>query len=123
MIDPTTVTLISDVLGNDTADNPTLAGVKIDFLSNAAASPFADSIKDDREEKSAIARWLSQVGSVRSDHFIAYIWVRGYRSTDMTSAGLLETKRAMVVFRRNIASGAISVEAVLPSGKSFVENR
>ncbi len=123
LIDPTTVTLISDVLGNDTADNPTLAGVKIDFLSNAAASPFADSIKDDREEKSAIARWLSQVGSVRSDHFIAYIWVRGYRSTDMTSAGLLETKRAMVVFRRNIASGAISVEAVLPSGKSFVENR
>jgi hypothetical protein len=41
----------------------------------------------------------------------------------MTSAGLLETKRAMVVFRRNVASGAISVEAVLPSGKSFVENR
>jgi hypothetical protein len=122
LIDATGPSLISDVLGIDTIDNPTIAGVKIDFLSNGATS-LADGIKDDREEKSAIARWLSQVGSVRSDHFIAYIWVRGYRSTDMTSAGLLETKRAMVVFRRNIASGAISVEAVLPSGKSFVENR
>jgi hypothetical protein len=118
--------LISDVYGNDGSDNPTHdpmpPSVKIDFLSNASPT-LPDGIKDDREEKSAIARWLSQVGSVRSDHFIAYIWVRGYRSTDMTSAGLLETKRAMVVFRRNIASGAISVEAVLPSGKSFVENR
>ena len=101
--------------------------MKIDFLSNATTGTFADGVKQDREEKATIARWLSQVGSARSDHYVAYIWVRGYSSTDMSSAGLQETKRAMVVFRRNIKkSGSedkVEIEAILPAGKSFVVNQ
>lgn len=137
LIDPLGPTAVNTVLGGDTADNtymkfpdstsPT-GDVRTDFLSYLppSATLYTDNITDDRKEAATIARWLSQIGSTRSDHFIAYIVIRAYPSSDMRSTAIIDSRSAMVVFRRNIktVSGAprVEVEAVLPTGRSFQLN-
>ena len=55
------------------------------------------------EEKTLIARWLAQVGAVRSDVFTAYILVRGYRG----NASIPQTeRRVMVIFDRSRVTNA-----------------
>ena len=59
--------------GVDNQDNPTINGTAVDFHHSG------DGVYDDREERTLLARWLGQIGAVRSDVFTAYVLVRGYR--------------------------------------------
>ncbi len=46
-----------------------------------------------------IARWLSQVGSTRSDVFAAYVVVRGYEAGSFQN-GPIEAKQFIAIFSR-----------------------
>ncbi len=95
--------------------------ITVDFLGNDTSTqpPYTDGVND-REEEMLIASWLSQVGSVRSDTFAAYLLVHGYDASDF-SGGPIESKRVIAVFRRNAEEnehqqGAeVTVEVLVPS--------
>lgn len=88
---------------NDTQFSGT-GSARIDFLLNEldAANP-ADGIADDREEATMILSMLDQIGTNRSDVFVAYILVHGYDSADFDNGGSgpVETARAIVLFDRS----------------------
>ncbi|MEM9019424.1 MAG: hypothetical protein AAGC44_02575 [Planctomycetota bacterium] len=64
-----------------------------------------DGIADDREEEIMISKWLSEVASVRSDVFAAYIIVQGYPAADFSS-GPVESARLIAIFTRTNVRGA-----------------
>jgi len=101
------------------------AGVKTDFISSinldtmsAAASALPavsnrDGVKDDREEAALIARWLSQVGSVRSDYYAAYVLLYEWDwSQALPVNRVTNSSQFIVIFRRNAVSGNVTVAAV-----------
>ncbi|MBI1373759.1 MAG: hypothetical protein GC159_13620 [Phycisphaera sp.] len=88
----------SDPIGNDGADTYQFGTTPIDFLSNPTTAG-ADGIKDDREERSMMLRWLGQVCTTRSDVFTAYVLLRGYRDQPPTQAFV--ERRAFIIFDRS----------------------
>ena len=74
------------------------AGARLDHLLNSIGG--GDAIADDREEALLLLSQLDQIGTNRSDVFVAYILVHGYDSTDY-SLGPIETARAIVLFDRS----------------------
>lgn len=90
-----------------------LNNTPIDFLSNPS-NTTGDGIGNDREELYQIASWLSQVGSVRSDFFVAYLYLQEFQGTDWTS-GPTNQRRYVAVLRRNPKSGNVTVEKMMPA--------
>lgn len=73
-----------------------------------------------RHKRMELARWLSTVGSTRSDYFAAYIYVRGYSDFDVAPhLGIHESARVIVVFERNADDGEVRVAALLPGGRPY----
>ena len=68
---------IVDEFGNDSIDNNTIGSVPIEF-NIFGGIDSVDGIIDDPEEKTMVMKWLTQVGTVRSDVFAVYMVVRGY---------------------------------------------
>lgn len=117
--------LFSDMLTtNWNDDDPTwpdfsgdvsdINGTRVDFLSNPDGTS-GDGIANDREEAMMIAKWLAQVGSTRSDYFVAYVLVRGYDG-GWTGSDVVEAARFIAIFERNAAEGDVTVQAVFPPG-------
>lgn len=99
-------------------DTQTLAGVILDRIGNPNDST-PDGIIDDREEQLMIPRLLSNLLTVRSDTYVAYIYIQGYTAGDF-SAGPVESGRFVVVFRRGVdADGEVFVKAYLPGGQIY----
>ena len=76
--------------------------IVMDYLSNPD-HVTGDSISLDREERSTVMRWLSQVCSTRSDVFLTYLRVQGVNPTDNT---IMNEKRVMILFDRSKVLGA-----------------
>lgn len=89
----------------------------IDFLGNESTTA-GDGVGGDREERFQIASWLSQVGSVRSDFFVAYLYLQEFKGTNWTS-GPTNARRYIAVLRRNPANGSVTVEKLLPGSTSL----
>ena len=93
--------------GNDALDNEYMPDTgnrtRVDFLSNPAGDQ-PDGVIDDREEAAMLGRWLGQVGSTRSDFFVAYVKIRGYPSSDFR-LGPVESKQFYVIFDRSRITG------------------
>ena len=68
-----------------------------DYLSNPTTGD--DGMIDDREEKTLLPRWFSQVCSTRSDTYIAYVLVRGYSPGNLTTP--VTERRAAVLLDRS----------------------
>lgn len=96
--------------GNDNLKNG--SGPQVDFCGNPGNIGFADGVVDDREELMMLPRLLSQVGTVRSDTFIAYFLVRGYDANNF-SKGPTASKRFVVLLRRSIVDGEVKIEKLL----------
>jgi hypothetical protein len=77
IFNPQNAPTVANPLASDTTDNRSIDGMLIDDIANAS-NTSGDAIVDDREEAAAILRMLSQVCSVRSDIFTAYIVIRGF---------------------------------------------
>ncbi len=119
--------------GEDASDTRQLNSTVVDFLSNVDAST-GDGITDDREEVAMLAKWLSQVGSTRSDYFAAYVVVRGYDpdapDTDGDGKigfedpdeGIVDAARFIAIFERNADSGKVVVRALLPGADPYMVN-
>lgn len=99
----TSTSLQSGAYAGDTATIPT-NDTLVDFEN---VDPYTnDQIDDDREEAMLLPKMLMNVTSARSDIFTAYIYIRGYSSSDFTK-GPIESKRMIAVFdRSNIVDGA-----------------
>lgn len=69
------------------------------FPTPVGSPPKSDGVADDREEQIMLAKWLSEVGSARSDVFAAYIVVQGYPANNF-KAGVTESARLIVIFSR-----------------------
>ncbi|MFA9479514.1 hypothetical protein ACERK3_14590 [Phycisphaerales bacterium AB-hyl4] len=86
-------------------------------------------LEDDDEDLSQadrmeLARWLSQVGSARSDYFAAYIYVRAYDLQEdgfavAPEVGIADAARVIAVFERNARDGQVRVRAVLPGARPY----
>lgn len=101
----------------DEASTPTLRtggddqtdGVsRIDFLQNDLANGNEDDVENDAEEFFLLTGNAQQVLTTRSDVYVAYILVQGYRDansngdfTDGPEDGLIEQTRSIVLFDRS----------------------
>ena len=95
-----------------TGDTNTLNGIEVDFLAdpgdasspgpNAGAGPGsgADEVADDAEERSRVLSWLYETASTRSDAYVAYVLVQGYKSGAVAD-GPIESKRVIALFNRS----------------------
>ena len=97
---------------------------RFDHLQNIASGftvrPTGDEARDDREELSQLLSIVDAVSTTRSDVFVAYILVQGYRDTnndgtfdyDDPDEGLVEQTRVVVLFdRTKVMSGSDEVES------------
>lgn len=80
--------------------------VQLDFLNpvDGSGNMIDDGIADDHEEKTMLLQYLSQIMTVRSDRFAAYVEVRGYDSSDF-GAGPVQVARYIAVFGRATKGG------------------
>ena len=97
-------------LGRDGVDSQG-ATARFDFLGNTlnAMGDIVDGVADDREEQTSLLSILESVTTNRSDVYVAYILVHGYRDangdgdfgdTALDGEGLIETARSIVLFDR-----------------------
>lgn len=111
--------IFSDLFTGDGSDTYQLTQddgtpVRIDFLNDPTDSTVtSDGVADDREEEAMIAKWLAQVGSVRSDYYAAYVVVRGYHG-GFERDNIIEAARFIAVFKRNAENGQVVVKMVSP---------
>lgn len=93
-----------------------------DFIANPVDGNGAvknDEFIDDIEETTLVARWLSAAATTRSDTYIAYVLVQGWKVDDF-SAGPTESKRYMAILRRTVDDeGVVRVKALLPGGQVY----
>ena len=103
--------------GNDGMDTQG-TGARTDFSQNSFMAPdpssppatgIEDDVADDREERTSVLSYVDNVTTNRSDTFVAYILIQGYRdaNTDgdfddvaLDGEGLVEQARAIVLFDR-----------------------
>ena len=94
----------SNDIGQNAVDDfsgTAFGSIQSDFLSNPPTG--ADTVIDDLEEKSLVARWLGQVCSTRSDVYCAYILVRGYSPGNLTTP-VTERRAAVLLDRSRVAT-------------------
>jgi len=72
------------------------------------ASATGDGVIDDREEKLLLSKWLMEMGTTRSDMYIAYIVVHGYPAGDFTQNNNqpVESIRLMAILDRSTVTGS-----------------
>src|SRR5690606_19928546 len=108
----TTNNVINAVGDTSTIDQGSDSLVRIDFLNDPTDSTVtSDGVADDREEEAMIAKWLAQVGSVRSDYYAAYVVVRGYQG-GFERDNVIEAARFIAVGKRNAEDGQVVVKMV-----------
>ncbi len=91
-------------------DTDMIGTTVVDFNNPTQLVP--DGIADDREEEMMLSKWLSQVGTTRSDIFTAYILLKGYPAGNFW-LGAVESKRLLVVFDRSgIVTGTEPVKVL-----------
>lgn len=85
----------------DTSTIPHAGGAQVDFLNNPIAS--GDLVADDREEEMMLIKWLNQVASGRSDRFVAYVLIEGWKADEFTDGGNgpVQALRFIAVFDRS----------------------
>lgn len=103
--------------GNQSGRDAEVGGVRINpkFGMVYGDDPDGDQVGDDREERTLAAQWLSQLGTVRSDIFTAYIIVRGYRTNEQVPRfkDAVEEVRLIVVLDRSpVRDGTGSVRVL-----------
>jgi hypothetical protein len=103
---PTTAStdLTTTTLGDDTY---TLNSAIVDFNSTSG-----DGVPDDREEQTMILSWLSQMCTVRSDVFAAYVTVRGYPGGDFDEDPIEEIRFVAILDRSGITSADDKVKVL-----------
>lgn len=84
--------------------------IEVDFLADPATGTApnaglglgsgADGVVDDAEERARVLTWLYETTSTRSDAYVAYVLVHGYRNGQV-DAGPVESKRVIALFNRS----------------------
>ncbi|MFW5682757.1 MAG: hypothetical protein ACOC1G_07100 [Phycisphaeraceae bacterium] len=84
--------------------------IEVDFLADPATGTApnaglglgsgADGVVDDAEERARVLSWLYETASTRSDAYVAYVLVHGYRSGQVNE-GPVESKRVIALFNRS----------------------
>lgn len=115
----------------DTQELPQTSGapVRIDFLNEDHPTP--DAVAEDAEERAMIGKWLSQVGTVRSDFFAAHVQVRAYDGIDQQgdgqtswedtdpNEGAAASQGFIAIFKRDLVSGQVRCVAVMHNGERW----
>ena len=84
--------------------------IEIDFLADPATGTApnagmglgsgADGVVDDAEERARVLSWLYEMTATRSDAYVAYVLVHGYKSGKVDD-GPIESKRVIALFNRS----------------------
>lgn len=106
LLNPTATPALAGWPGNDSLDSHRFSGTPNQYLDRIGnirnpavdGQTTADGVIDDAEERALLLGWLEQVATVRSDRFVAYVLIRGYKPDSWAKA--VESARFIQVFDR-----------------------